>query len=85
MTEPDTLPEIDLSKPRYDQSTYSGRARHFIETASPLNALVSRKRLEEAARLVKSYKYVTVIYTKCTMCEWLTFATGRGVHQQEQQ
>ena len=51
-----SLPRIDLSKPRYDQTTYIGRAKHFFETANPLNALVSSKRLEEAAKLVKLYK-----------------------------
>ena len=50
------LPIIDLSKPRYDQGTYVGRAKHFFETANPINIFVSRKKLEEAARLVKQYK-----------------------------
>ena len=50
------LPQLDLSKPRYDQSTYLGRAKHFFETANPINAFVSSKRLEEAAKLVKGYK-----------------------------
>ena len=51
-------PRIDLSKPRYDQSTYGGRVRHFFETTNPANALVTSKQLEEAAKLVKAYKYV---------------------------
>lgn len=51
-----SLLRIDLSKPRYDQTTYIGRAKHFFETANPLNALVSSKRLEEAAKLVKLHK-----------------------------
>ena len=51
-------PRIDLSKPRYDQSTYGGRVRHFFETTNPANALVTCKQLEEAANLVKAYKYV---------------------------
>ena len=47
---------IDLSKPRYDQSTYTGRAKHFFETANPLNVFVTRQRLEKAAKLIKDYK-----------------------------
>ena len=50
------LPVIDLSKPRYDQGTYVGRAKHFFETANPVNIFVSRKKLEDAVRLVKQYK-----------------------------
>ena len=52
----DPLPKVDLTRPRYDQSTYYGRARHFFETVNPLNVLVSSKRLEEAANVVRSYK-----------------------------
>ncbi len=50
------LSQIDLSKPRYDQNTYTGRARHFYETANPLNLFVSTRRLAEAAQLVKDHK-----------------------------
>ena len=52
---PSLFPMVDLSKPRYDQTTYMGRAKHFFETANPLNVFVSGKRLEEAARLIRSY------------------------------
>ena len=54
--EPHSLAKIDLSRPRYDQSTYTGRAKHFFETVSPLNILVSKNRLSEAADLVKAHK-----------------------------
>ena len=47
---------IDLDKPRYDQSTYMGRAKHFFQTANPLNVFASNAKLEAAARLVKEYR-----------------------------
>ena len=50
------LAHVDLSKSRYDQGTYVGRAKHFFETANPINIFVSRKQLEDAARLVKQHK-----------------------------
>ena len=53
---PANAPVVDLSKPRYDQTTYVGRAKHFFETANPKNVFVSSKRLEEAAKLIRAYK-----------------------------
>ena len=51
-----SLPQIDLSKPRYDQSTFSGRASHFFEVTDPRNLFVSTEKLEKANILVKQYK-----------------------------
>ncbi|KAG0216172.1 Tricarboxylate/iron carrier [Mortierella sp. GBAus27b] len=48
-------PRIDLSKPRYDQSTYSGRIKHFIQVTSPLNLFVSSRGLEDAKTLIRDY------------------------------
>ena len=50
------LPTVDLSRPRYNQSTYQGRLRHFMETTNSLNVFASNKQLDEAATLVKLYK-----------------------------
>ncbi|KAJ8709705.1 hypothetical protein PYW08_009709 [Mythimna loreyi] len=47
---------IDLTKPRWDQSTYMGRAKHFIVLTNPLNFFASDKDLDEAKRLVDEYK-----------------------------
>ncbi|KAG0325730.1 hypothetical protein BGZ99_000250 [Dissophora globulifera] len=49
-------PRIDLSKPRFDQSTYLGRVRHFIQVTSPLNLLVTDRGLEDAKTLISDYK-----------------------------
>ncbi|KAG0029176.1 hypothetical protein BGZ81_004038, partial [Podila clonocystis] len=50
-----TVPLIDLSKPRYDQSTYLGRVKHFIKVTSPRNLFVSGKGLENAKNLINDY------------------------------
>ena len=50
------MASVDLSRPRYDQTKYAGRAKHFFETVNPLNILVSKKKLSEAAELVKAHK-----------------------------
>ncbi|KAF9965016.1 hypothetical protein BGZ70_005537, partial [Mortierella alpina] len=48
-------PRIDLSKPYFDQSTYMGRVRHFIQVTSPLNLFVTSKGLEDAKTLITDY------------------------------
>jgi hypothetical protein len=35
---------LDLSKPRYDQSTYIGRVKHYFEVTDPRTILASDKR-----------------------------------------
>ena len=46
----------NLNEPKWDQTTYGGRARHFFAVTNPLNLLLSGKKLEEARRLVMLYK-----------------------------
>lgn len=50
--------QLDLSQPRYDQSSYRGRAFHFFAVTDPRNIFVSTKQLDEAGKLVKQYKFV---------------------------
>ncbi|CEG48352.1 sideroflexin-1-like protein [Plasmopara halstedii] len=47
---------VNLDEPRWDQSTYSGRAKHFFATTNPLNVLASDADLDAAKRLVEEYK-----------------------------
>jgi len=49
-------PKIDLDRPRYDQSSYWGRARHFFVTTNPLNLLASPAQLDAAKLTVEQYK-----------------------------
>ena len=48
---------INLDMPRYDQSTYVGRAKHFFTVTNPLNILCSSKELARAEGLVVKYRY----------------------------
>ncbi|KAE8895193.1 Sideroflexin-1 [Phytophthora fragariae] len=47
---------VNLDAPRWDQSTYAGRAKHFLATTNPLNVLASDAELDAAKQLVEEYK-----------------------------
>ena len=49
-------PKFNLDAPRYDQSTYWGRARHFFTTTNPLNCLATDAQLDAAKETVDKYK-----------------------------
>ena len=50
---------LNLEKPRYDQSHFWGRFRHFFDVTNPRNCLATDEHLENAATLLQQYKYVT--------------------------
>lgn len=47
---------VNIEKPRYDQSTYVGRAKHFLTITNPLNLLTSTGDLDKAAAVVHKYR-----------------------------
>ncbi|KDO25546.1 hypothetical protein SPRG_08736 [Saprolegnia parasitica CBS 223.65] len=47
---------LNLDEPRWDQSTFEGRAKHFLTTTNPLNVLASDADLDAAKALVEQYK-----------------------------
>ena len=48
--------KIDIEHPRYDQSTFVGRAKHFLITTNPLNVLASDAELDHAKDIVDKYR-----------------------------
>lgn len=49
-------PPFQLNKPRFDQSTFNGRLRHFLDVIDPRTLLTSSKQLEDAIILLDKYK-----------------------------
>ncbi|RLN94388.1 hypothetical protein BBJ28_00017313 [Nothophytophthora sp. Chile5] len=47
---------VNLDAPRWDQSTFAGRAKHFLVTTNPLNVLASDAELDAAKQTVEDYK-----------------------------
>ncbi|XP_034837358.1 sideroflexin-1-3 [Maniola hyperantus] len=50
------MSDINLDKPRYDQNTYMGRAKHFLLLTNPINAFASNADLEEAKQIVTEFR-----------------------------
>lgn len=50
------LPRVNLDEPRYDQSTYLNRAKHFLIVTNPLNVFATEEQLDRAARIVRDYR-----------------------------
>lgn len=47
---------LNIDSPRYDQSTFEGRAKHFFATTNPLNLLASDEELDRAQSIVLAYR-----------------------------
>ncbi|KAF7669593.1 hypothetical protein LDENG_00176810 [Lucifuga dentata] len=56
MAEPAACPAFQLGIPRYDQGSFLGRLRHFVDIIDPRTLFVSEKRLKECLMLLDDYK-----------------------------
>ncbi|XP_052430978.1 sideroflexin-5b [Carassius gibelio] len=56
MAEPASCPGFQLGKPRYEQSTFLGRLRHFIDIIDPSTLFVTESRLKECIKLLDDFK-----------------------------
>ncbi|XP_015525068.1 sideroflexin-3 [Neodiprion pinetum] len=47
---------IDIEKPKWDQGSYLGRARHFFTLTNPMNVFATAEQLAEASDIVHKYR-----------------------------
>lgn len=50
------LSKIDINKPRWDQSTYIGRAKYYFTVTNPLNLFATSKTLDNARSIVEKHR-----------------------------
>ncbi|OXB63016.1 hypothetical protein ASZ78_003111 [Callipepla squamata] len=60
MAEPADYPPFQLGKPRFEQTSFYGRFRHFLDIIDPRTLFVTESRLKEAVQLLEDYKHGTL-------------------------
>ncbi|XP_062837999.1 sideroflexin-5 isoform X2 [Anolis carolinensis] len=53
-------PPFQLGKPRFEQTSFYGRFRHFLDIIDPRTLFVTKSRLKEAVQLLEDYKHGTL-------------------------
>lgn len=74
---------INIDEPRYDQSTYWGRARHFFSITNSLNLFTPGSELDQAKDIITRYRYqfdlqVAHCITDSTETMVVAMITGAG-------
>ena len=57
---------INIDRPRYDQSSYIGRAKHSFVTTNPLNIMATDAELDKAKETVETYRLTRTLPTNLT-------------------
>ncbi|XP_043400885.1 sideroflexin-5 isoform X10 [Chelonia mydas] len=60
MAEPAEYPPFQLGKPRFQQTSFYGRFRHFLDIVDPRTLFVTESRLKGAVQLLEDYKHGTL-------------------------
>ncbi|XP_053735945.1 sideroflexin-5b isoform X2 [Synchiropus splendidus] len=60
MAESAACPVFQLGRSRYDQGSFLGRLRHFVDIIDPSTLFVSESRLKESLKLLEDYKHGTL-------------------------
>uniref|UniRef100_A0A3Q2DD63 Sidoreflexin n=1 Tax=Cyprinodon variegatus TaxID=28743 RepID=A0A3Q2DD63_CYPVA len=60
MAESAACSAFQLGRPRYDQTSFLGRLRHFVDIIDPSTLFVSEKKLKECIKLLDDYKHGTL-------------------------
>lgn len=60
MAESAVCPAFQLGRSRYDQGSFLGRLRHFVDIIDPSTLFVSEKQLKESIKLLDDYRHGTL-------------------------
>ena len=67
---PNEPERIDLDSPRWDQSTFSGRFKHFAGITNMLLSLKSDKELNDAQNLLDLYRFTGILFVDIQFEGW---------------
>nr|XP_033809515.1 sideroflexin-5 isoform X4 [Geotrypetes seraphini] len=56
MTDSTEYPSFQLGKPRFKQTTFNGRFRHFLDIIDPRTLFITESHLKEAIQLLEDFK-----------------------------